>query len=166
MGTEEMRYCTACGEKLITKFLENEGEIPYCPACEAFRFPTFSSAVSLIILSPDRKNVLLIQQYGKPHYVLVAGYIGKGEDAETAAIREAHEETGLTLTSLRYCKSRYFEPSNTLMLNFVCTADSINLRECDEVDKAQWFSIEDAVKHIKPNSLARYFLENAVQNGL
>ena len=73
-----MKYCVECGTKLIYKELENEGMIPYCEKCHEYRFPIFSSAVSMIILNPDKNKILLIKQYGKPSYILVAGYINKG----------------------------------------------------------------------------------------
>lgn len=52
--SNNMSYCFQCGNKLINKQCNNEGEIPYCNKCEMFRFPTFSSAISAIILNPDK----------------------------------------------------------------------------------------------------------------
>ncbi|WP_338630483.1 NUDIX domain-containing protein [Clostridium baratii] len=74
-----------------------------------FRFPTFSSAISAIILNPDKDKVLLIQQYGRVDNILVAGYINKGEDAEQTLVREVKEETGLNIKDYQYMKSRYYE---------------------------------------------------------
>lgn len=154
-----MNYCYECGTKLIEKELENEGIIPYCTKCNQYRFPIFSTAVSIIVQNPSRDKVLLIKQYGKPHFVLVAGYINKGESAENALIRELKEEIGLNATDLKFNKSEYFEPTNTLMLNFTCVADSESLDglNTNEVDFAQWFSLDDAKQNIKPNSLAQKF---------
>ncbi len=53
-----------------------------------FRFPTFSSAISAIVLNPDKNKVLLIQQYERKDNILVAGYINKGENAEQTLVRE------------------------------------------------------------------------------
>ena len=52
-----MKYCVECGTKLIYKELENEGMIPYCEKCHEYRFPIFSSAVSMIILNPDKSKL-------------------------------------------------------------------------------------------------------------
>ena len=155
-----MKYCYECGTKLIEKRLINEGMIPYCESCGEFRFPIFSTAVSMIVLNPERDKILLIQQYGTGNNVLVAGYVNKGECAESTVIREAKEETGLCVSSLHFNKSEYFEKTNTLMLNYTCVADSEELSglNTEEVDKAQWFSFEDAAKEIRPNSLAERFL--------
>ncbi len=161
-----MKYCYECGTKLIEKESENDGSVQYCPNCQQFRFPIFSTAVSMVIYNPLRDKILLIQQYGKRNNVLVAGYINRGEDAETAVVREVKEEIGINIKDYKFNRSEYFEPTNTLMLNFVCTADSESLENINknEVDKAQWFSINDAVKNIKPNSLAERFLNSAVMN--
>ncbi len=155
-----MKYCFECGTKLIEKPLKNEGNIPYCEKCGEYRFPIFSTAVSMIVKNPDQTKILLIQQYGKGQNVLVAGYINKGENAEHAVEREVFEETGLKLCSLRFNKSEYFPNTNTLMLNYSCIAESEDLSalNTEEVDKAEWFTLEDARKNIKPDSLAERFL--------
>ena len=161
-----MKYCHECGTKLIEKPLENEGIIPYCEKCGQYRFPIFSAAVSMIVHDPEKTRILLIQQYGKPSYVLVAGYINKGESAEAAVIREVREETGLTVTSLHFNKSEYFERSNTLMFNYTCVVDSDSLEGLNttEIDKADWFGISEAPQAIRKNSLAEKFLLYYLEN--
>ncbi len=155
-----MNYCYECGTALIRKPLEKEGIIPYCPSCGCYRFPIFSTAVSMITLNPDQNKILLIRQYGKPSNILVAGYVNQGENAETAVAREIAEELGRQVTALHFNKSEYFARSNTLMLNYTCVIDSESLREVDprEIDHAQWFSFEEAPREIRPGSLAEQFL--------
>ena len=85
------------------------------------------------------------------------------------AAREIAEELGLQTVGLRYNKSEYFEKNNTLMLNFSCIVASERLDGMtDEVDQAEWFSIEAAKANIKKGSLAQRFLENYLEksNGL
>ena len=161
-----MKYCYECGNKLIDKELENEGIIPYCEKCGEYRFPIFSTAVSMIVENQDKTKILLIQQYGKKNNVLVAGYINKGENAEAAVIREVMEETGLKVKTLHFNKSEYFKNTNTLMLNYSCTVESESLEHLNtvEVDEAQWFTHEQAVENIKKNSLAERFLLNYLNN--
>ena len=89
-----MEYCMECGTKLTERFLKNEGMVPFCEQCNAYRFPVFSVAVSMEVLHPDKDKVLLIKQYGKDRYILVAGYINKGESAEHTVVREVREEIG------------------------------------------------------------------------
>jgi len=159
-----MNYCMECGTELEGKFLENEGNIPYCNSCEGYRFPVFNTAVSMVILNKEQNKILLIKQYGGEDYILCAGYVNKGEDAEQAAAREIAEELGLQTVGLRYNKSEYFEKNNTLMLNFSCIVANEHLDGMtDEVDQAEWFSIETAQTNIKKGSLAQRFLENYLE---
>ncbi len=153
-----MNYCMQCGTRLHLKHHDTEGEVPYCDSCQAFRYPVFNTAVSMLVLSERRDRIILIQQYGRPFYVLVAGYVNKGEDAEAAAAREVREELGLTVRSVSFNHSHYFAPTNTLMLNFTVTVDEEEAHPNEEVDSWRWFSLEEARRAIKPESLARAFL--------
>lgn len=156
-----MKCCYECGTKLEEKYLEKEGMIPYCPTCQQYRFPIFNTAVSMEVLNPSKTHVLLIQQYGKKRNVLVAGYVNRGEAAEDAVVREVREEIGLQVHDVTFRKSKFFEPSNTLMLNFSCVAQTEDLSGMtDEVDHAEWVVLEQADEKIAQNSLAQEFLEN------
>jgi NAD+ diphosphatase len=154
----KMNYCMECGTALQIKEHGAEGLVPYCEHCAAFRYPVFNTAVSLLVTDEAGEKVILIRQYGRPHYILVAGYVNRGEDAEDAGRRELLEELGLTAKSLRFNRSRYFPPSNTLMLNFTVTVSSEQVRPNSEVDGWRWFTLDEARAAIKPNSLARAFL--------
>ncbi len=159
-----MTHCYECGTKLIPRELEGEGIIPYCPHCQAYRFPIFSTAMSTTLLSPDRKKALLIQQYGRNRNVLVAGYVNKGENAEHAVVREVQEEVGLKVVQMAFVKSTYFAPSNTLMLHFLTVVEDDDLSHMTaEVDKAQWYPLEQAKEAVLTPSLAQRFLFTALQ---
>ena len=154
-----MTHCMECGELLTEKYLEKEGTIPYCPRCEAFRFPMYNVAVSMEVLNPAKDKVLLIKQYGRGFNVLVAGYVNKGEAAEHAVAREVKEEIGLNVGEISFNMSEYFAPSNTLMVNFSCVAEGEDLSGTnEEIDSAAWYSLEEAKTAIKPGSLAEKFL--------
>ncbi|MGN1030468.1 MAG: NAD(+) diphosphatase [Butyricicoccaceae bacterium] len=154
-----MNYCVECGTRLELRPCPGEGMVPYCPSCKTFRFPIFNTAVSMEVMDPSRSRVLLIRQYGKKRNILVAGYVNRGECAEHTVAREVMEEIGLHVSDIRFQKSKFFEPSNTLMLNFSCVADSDDLSGMTaEVDSAAWFSFDEAVQEIAQDSLAQEFL--------
>lgn len=156
-----MNYCIECGTKLELRDCPGEGMIPYCSSCKAFRFPIFNTAVSMEVLNPSKDRILLIRQYGKKRNILVAGYVNRGECAEHTVVREVREEMGLHVSDVRFQKSKFFEPSNTLMLNFSCVSDTEDLSGMtSEVDFAQWYSFEQAAEQIAPNSLAQEFLNH------
>lgn len=153
------KYCIECGTKLIDKALENEGVIPFCPSCNVHRFPQYNVAVSMITRDEKTDKILLIQQYGRPSYILVAGYVNRGETAEHAVAREVMEETGLHVTGIRFNRTKFFEPSNTLMCNFTVYVDNASdIKVNSEVDAFSWFLPEEARENIRPNSLAKEFL--------
>ncbi len=154
----EMNYCMQCGTKLVFRQHSEEGLVPYCDKCGEYRYPVFNSAVSMIVTNRSRDKILLIQQYSRPFFVLTAGYVNKGEEAEHAAAREIQEELGMTVETLSFNHSHYFAPSNTLMLNFTATVLEEEAHPNWEVDLWQWFTVEEAVKNIKPHSLAEAFL--------
>lgn len=161
-----MKHCVECGAKLELRELENEGMIPYCPECKQFRFPIFNTAVSMIVVDPEQKKILLIAQYGRPTYILVAGYVTRGENAETTCMRELMEETGMEAAKIRFNRSKFFEPSNTLMLNFtVELKPGQTVRTTDEVDSWNWFTFDEARENIRPNSLAKEFLCGWLDDG-
>ena len=158
------KYCQECGTALIEKELENEGMVPFCPKCNQYRFPLYNVAVSMIVISRRTDKILLIKQYGRPFFILVAGYVNRTESLEHAAAREIKEETGMTVSSLRFNRTKFFEPSNTLMCNFTAFVDDESeMNTNEEIDSYQWFTKDEAKENIKENSLAEYFL-NAYLN--
>lgn len=153
------KHCHQCGTALIEKELEGEGIVPYCPQCKDYRFPMYNVAVSMVVIDEQSGNILLIKQYGRPHFILVAGYVNRGEALEEAVKREIKEETNLTVSRIIYNRTSFFEPSNTLMCNFTAfVSDASLLSPNREIDSYQWFSPDEARRNIRPNSLAEKFL--------
>lgn len=155
-----MKHCRECGTKLVHKYLESEGrDIPFCSTCNQYRFPMYNVAVSMIVTDQKTEKILLIQQYGRQKYVLVAGYVNRKEAVEDAVIREVKEETGLDVISYQLNKTKFYEPSNTLMINFKVYVEDGSKIHCNkEVDLYSWFSKEEAKNNIFPGSLAEEFL--------
>lgn len=75
-------YCRQCGEKLTLRFCENEGLVPYCDKCEAYIFPQFNVAVSMVVTNRAQDKILLAKHVEDEDFILFAGYIKKGENAE------------------------------------------------------------------------------------
>ena len=154
-----MSYCPVCGTQLTDRELEHEGIVPFCPRCGEYRFPMFNIAVSMIVVNESNGKMLLIKQYGKDFYRLVAGYVNRTETLEHAAVRELKEETGMTAVRISFNRTRFFEPSNTLMCNFtVFVKDDSELSPTYEIDSCAWFTFEDAQKNVNPEILAGRFL--------
>lgn len=155
-----MQFCFECGLKLVKRKRKIDGEVPYCEHCSKFRYPMYNVAVSAEVVNRKQDQTVLIQQYGKKYNVLVAGYVDQGESAEEALVREVKEELGLTVISHAFNKSKYFEKTNTLMINFSCIVDSMDLDNIneEEVDFAKWYTFKEAKEVILEGSLAQEFL--------
>ncbi len=152
-------YCRECGTKLVPKELENEGIVPYCPKCGQYRFPQYNVAVIMIVVDESTDRILLIQQYGRPSYILIAGYVSRGEALEDAVVREVREETGMTVSRVKFNRTKFFEKSDTLMCNFTAfVKDSSELDPNYEIESYAWFTRDEARANIRPNSLAEWFL--------
>ncbi len=157
MTLKHETHCAACGAKLITKPHPTDGEIPYCPECQDFRFPGFNTAVSMIVFNADKSRILLLNQYGKEG-ILVAGYVSRGDSLEDTVRREIMEETGLAVKEIIFNTSRYYEGSNTLMCNFACVSKAGKLHiDKSEVDSARWVPVADVLDEMRPHSLAKWF---------
>lgn len=154
-----MKCCYECGTLLELKFLEHEGMIPYCNKCNEFRFPIFSSAVSMIITNMDESKFLLVKQYGKDFYRFVAGYINKGESAEEALERELMEEVSLKAISFKPLKTSYFGKSNTLMINYLVKVNDLNVKPNYEIDSYAWIDRNEVLKNLDEAKLAFKFFE-------
>lgn len=155
------KHCFECGNELIHKELAGEGIIPFCPNCNEYRFPLYNIAVSMIVINKANDNILLIKQYNKDRFILVAGYVNRGEGLEDAVRRELKEETGLTSRKIKFNKTKFFEPSNTLMCNFTVWIDNdLELSPNEEIDSYSWFTKDEAKTNILKNSLAEEFLLN------
>ena len=155
-------FCRDCGTRPSLRYLENEGLIPYCETCGAFKFPYFPVAVSMTVVDRGETKILLARHTGEADFKLFAGYIKQGESAEKAIPRELKEETRLNAVKWRYYGSRYHEAKNVLMLNFIVTADEGEIVLNEEIEEAKWFTPEEARAAIKKNSTAEYFLSGAL----
>lgn len=155
-----MAYCPICGDRLRLKEHPTDGCVLYCDACGDYRFPLFSTAISAIVLDETKRSMLLIRQYGDKDPVLVAGYVDKGETAEQAVVREIREELGMTAQELRFNRSHYYEPSETLMLNYTVTVPETEASPNREVDSWFWVPVEDALRLVRPGGLAERLLRD------
>lgn len=160
---EKNMYCTVCGEELSLMYCDGEGLVPYCKRCGEFRFPPFAAAVSMVVLNRAKDKILLARHNGQNDYILFAGYVKKGETAEKAVVREFKEETQLNTVKAKYMSSRYHEPRNVLMLNFLMIAeDGEPVPDSKEIEEVKWFALDEALKTVKKDSTAEYFLKNAM----
>jgi ADP-ribose pyrophosphatase YjhB (NUDIX family) len=117
-----------------------------CARCgsdvETYRnpFPTVD-----IVVIRDRK-ILLIERKNPPEgWALPGGFIDYGESAETAAVRELREETGLIASRIDLL-GVYSEPGrdprfHTLSVVYLAQADGV-VQAGDDAGRAEWFEFD------------------------
>ena len=152
-----MRYahCPSCGAPLTARPIGDEGLVPWCEGCRRPWFDSFSTCIIAAVMN-EKGEILLQRETRRPEReVLVAGYIKPGESAEDAARREVLEETGLTITELRYVSSYPHEGSERLMLGFCAKAAGEANADSEEVISSRWVTPVEAVAALREGSIAQ-----------
>jgi 8-oxo-dGTP diphosphatase len=99
------------------------------------------------LLSPDRKQILLVKRRDVPVWVLPGGGIDPGETPEAAAVREFFEETGIRVNLIR--KVAEYVPLNKL-------ASPAHFFECQRIDGAARLTCEtSAIAFFPLNALPK-----------
>lgn len=96
------------------------------------------------------------------HYNGVGGHIERGEDPLSGAIREIHEETGLTVQNVRFCGSTIIDAGQaTGILLFIFTAEATN-RDFIDSDEGtlQWLPIKQVLDNIQTGENALPLVED------
>jgi NAD+ diphosphatase len=159
-------YCPKCGEKLTKKSFGDEVDVPFCEKCKCPHFDFSQPCVICLVVDPDNKIALIRQSYVSDKFVCVAGYMKQGETAEGTAVREVKEETGLQVLAAQYVKSYYYSKKDMLMLGFVCRVEKGNFALSNEVESAEWFTVEEARGCLQQGSTAMELLNDWVKVGL
>jgi 8-oxo-dGTP diphosphatase len=108
---ESPGFCPRCGATLA----EAGGDPPTCPACGLvqWRDPKLAAGV---LIARDRR-VLLVRRNHEPglgRWSFPSGFVDRGEVVEAAAVREAWEEAGVTVTITRLL-GIYSEPGQPVV---------------------------------------------------
>ncbi|MEN8140352.1 MAG: NUDIX hydrolase [Thermodesulfobacteriota bacterium] len=114
-----------------------------CPNCKAPIPPRNPLPTVDIIIAHEGGIVLIERKNPPPGWALPGGFVDYGESLETAAAREAQEETGLSLTNLRQFRA-YSDPGrdarfHTITMVFVAQGHG-PLVAGDDAAKARVFS--------------------------
>lgn len=133
------KYCPECGTKLIPRPAGDDGDVPYCPNCNRMWFDSFSDCV-LVLVYNELDEVALSSQWYLPKQFasFTTGFIKPGETAEEAAAREVQEELGLTLQSVTYAGTYWFDHNSQLMHGFIGFAKKAPLHLSSEIQSASW----------------------------
>ncbi|QOR36532.1 NUDIX domain-containing protein [Clostridium sp. 'deep sea'] len=150
----EIKYCNNCGKELVLKEIGDEGLLPYCNNC-CKAFPSVFNTCVIVAVINDNNIALIKQSYVTTNnWVLIAGYIKKGDSAEQTVLQEVNEETGLSVTKMLYVKSYYYEKKSMLMLGFIAHVNKGEFNISSEVDDISWFPLTTAEQNLRKGSIA------------
>jgi len=166
-------YCSRCGEQ--TERSDHE-HAKRCPVCRFVQYPRLAPAVIMLVrrevLDEHGSLVSEVLLSRSPHfpqgmYSTQAGFVEPGESLEEAVRRETFEETGITLTNIRYFGSQPWPFPHSLMIGFLADYAGGELRiDGNEIEDARWFRI-DALPQIPPRmSIARQLIESVLPNSV
>lgn len=161
---EQTKFCGICGApmKMHTDISKR------CTGCGKEIWPLLATAIIVRIrkapaTETDKEEILLLRakNFRGDHYGLVAGFVETGETLEEAVHREVMEETGLTITNLKYFGSQPWPYPCGLMVGF--TADyvsgNIHIQE-EEIRNAGWFHRDNMPNIPDKMSIARRLIDD------
>jgi ADP-ribose pyrophosphatase YjhB (NUDIX family) len=93
------KHCPVCGAVLEKRPVQPENKVRRaCPSCDFIYYDNPTPAAGVILV--ENARVLLVERKFEPRaglWTLPAGFVEKGEHVADCAVREAHEETNLTV---------------------------------------------------------------------
>lgn len=146
MHEPPFKFCPACGGDLEPTLLKvTEPERLVCRACGFVFYQDPKVAVATII-TDHRGHVLLVRRAIEPGYgkwVFPGGYVDRGEEVQTAAIREAREESGVEVRIERLLNIYSYAGRAPVIIVYAATVISGALECDDEGLEARFFEPRD-----------------------
>ncbi len=133
-------HCPRCGAPARPA---QAGHIRVCTADGSEHFPRTDPAVIMLVTDDaDRALLARNRRWPERRVSILAGFVEPGESAEQAVAREVAEETGITVTDVRYLGSQPWPMPQSLMLGFRSRAAAGQQIQVDdeEIAEARWFS--------------------------
>lgn len=159
----KFKYCPLCGEELVIKHSWDEGGVPYCNNHKQLFFDLPKPCIMVAVIKGE--DILLLKQsyiYNNSK-VLLAGYIGIDESAEDTVIREIREESGLEVSEIKYLGSDYVLGKELLMLTYMATYKSGEIKKSSEVEEMGWVKIKDALSFMEEDKVGKRVVEKVLK---
>lgn len=153
---QNTRFCGVCGGPMhFSTDISKK-----CEHCGKEVWPSLATAVIVLVRKGDQILLVQANNFKRDYYGLVAGFVETGETLEEAVRREVAEETGLTISNLRYFGSQPWPYPCGLMIGF--TADyaggDIHLQR-SELRRGGWFDSQHLPPIPEKMSIARQLID-------
>lgn len=151
------RFCSRCGGPLA-QLPDSWGK--RCDACSTEQYPPIHPCAIVLIRRNDQLLLIRKPEWPRGRYSLVAGFLDVGESLEECAIREAREETGITIKNVQYVASQAWPFPSQLMVGFVADYASGAIQvDGVEIDDARWFTLGHLPDLPARRSIARFLID-------
>jgi NAD+ diphosphatase len=161
------RFCGSCGQPTKPK---EGGHVRECPNEQLKHFPRTDPAIMLLVAKGDRCVLGRQRAWPTKMVSVIAGFVEPGESLEDAAIREAKEELGISVSasSIRYFRSQPWPFPASLMLGFTGLAENENIvLDGQELEEARWYTKDELRSpqgffYPPPFSLAHHLIKHFI----
>jgi 8-oxo-dGTP diphosphatase len=140
------RFCPACGGSLEARLLKaSDPERLVCTACGFVFYMDPKVAVGTIIRTADGRLVL-VRRAIEPGYglwVFPGGYVDRGEEVLSAAVREAREECGLLVQIERLVNIYSYPGGSPIIIVYAASVVGGELCNDDECLEARLFTPDE-----------------------
>ncbi len=154
---QNTRFCGVCGApmRMDTDISKK------CTECGKEVWPQLATAVIVLIHRGDEVLLVRAKNFKHDFYGLVAGFVETGETLEEAVCRETMEETGVSITNLRYFGSQPWPYPCGLMVGFNAdyVSGEIHLQR-SEIARGGWFSRDHLPNIPEKLSIARMLIDD------
>ena len=137
------KFCGSCG---FQNYSTEGGFVMKCSndKCGKSHFPRTDPAIITLISFKDKVLLGRSPRFPDSMYSTLAGFVEPGESLEQALEREVFEEVGIKVKNIKYFNSQPWPFPASLMLGFFAEAinDQMTI-DYDEIEDAQWFSINE-----------------------
>ena len=135
-------FCSKCGYKLLPIDSLNS-QVTHCKKCN---FTIYADPkVAAVIIVKKQNQILLVKRSIEPHlgkWSLLSGYVNRGENVESAAIREVKEEVNIDV-SITELQGVYSGLSSVVIIVFHAIHTSGVLSVSNEVSDFKWVNNEE-----------------------
>jgi NAD+ diphosphatase len=151
------RFCGRCGA--ATARVDGE-RCMRCPSCGLSTYPRISPAIITLVRKGDLALLASNASFPGAFYSTLAGFADIGESLEETVLREVKEETGVTVTNVRYFGSQPWPFPNSLMIAFVADWECGDIVvDPKEISDAKWFDADALPMIPPPFSIARRMID-------
>ena len=154
------QFCGRCGTPTVHRSGERARE---CPACALIVYPRIAPAVMCLIRRGHEILLARSPRFPPGMYSALAGFVEPGESLEQCLAREVLEETGVRIANPRYFASQPWPFPHSLMIAFVADYAGGEITPApDEIEDAQWFTLEALPKLPNRISIARRLIDGVI----